>query len=309
MEHRWIGGIEVSVVGVGCSNFGARLDQEQTTDVVVAALDAGITLFDTADLYGGTTSEVLLGRALKSRRDEAVIATKFGLPHGDEPGGGAPDYVRRSCEGSLRRLGTETIDLFQLHAPDSAVPLAETLGAMAALVDEGKVRALGCSNFTADELRSAHSLGLPGFSSVQNQYSLLWREPEQEVLGALDELDMALLPYYPLANGLLTGKYARDQALPEGARISLMPAERTAHWLSDVLLDVVEQLRTIAGEVEIPMATLAFSWLASHPRVASVIAGASNPAQVEANASAVTTLSSEVVARLEAATASLVDPT
>ena len=306
MEVRSIGDLEVSVVGIGCSNFGGRLDQEASTAVIVSALDAGVTFFDTADLYGNAASEVFLGRALGTRRSEAVIATKFGLAYGEQPGGGAPEYVRHSCEGSLRRLGTDRIDLFQLHAPDATVPLADTLGAMAELVAEGKVRVLGCSNFTATQLHEVHGLGiLPGVATVQNQYSLLWREPETAVLDALTELGMSLLPYYPLANGLLTGKYTKGRPVPEGTRIDLMPMERSAHWMSDVLLEVVEAIRIIADEAGQSMATLAFSWLASHRQVASVIAGASSPEQAATNAASVVTLSPEILRRLDAATASL----
>ena len=309
MEFRSIGGLDVSVVGVGCNLFGVCLDHDASSAVVGAALDAGITLFDTADLYGNTESEVLLGRALGARRDEAVIASKFGLPYGDEPGGGATDHVRRSCEGSLHRLGTDRIDLYQLHAPDASVPFADTLGAMGELVAKGKVRALGCSNVTVQQLRELPDLPLaPGFASVQNHYSLLWREPEGEILGLLDELGLSLLPYYPLANGLLTGKYAKGAPVPDGTRIALMPEERTVHWLSNALLDVVEAIRAITEEVGHPMTTLAFSWLSSHRSVASVIAGASSPAQVATNASSVVTLSPEILTRLDAATASLLPP-
>jgi len=304
VEYRSIGGLAVSVVGIGTNNFGTRLDQAQTTAVVTAALDEGIVFFDTADIYGATESEVFLGRALGSRRAEAVIATKFGLPFANQAGGGSPAYVMSSCEASLRRLDTEVIDLFQLHAPDASVPLADTLGAMAELVAAGKVRALGCSNFTAAQLREAAALGIdPGFASVQNQYSLLWREPEGEILETLDELGMSLLPYYPLANGLLTGKYAKGAEVPEGTRLALMPKERTAHWLADERLDVVEAIRDIALDIDVPMGTVAFSWLASHHQVASVIAGASTPAQVAQNAAAVIELSTEVLGRLDAATA------
>ena len=304
MQTRTLGSLTVSVVGIGCNNFGGRLDQDGTTAVVTAALDAGVTLFDTADIYGGTRSEEMLGVALGSRRSEAVIATKFGMPIDDQRRGAHPDYVARACEDSLRRLGIETIDLYQLHAPDASVPIADTLGALGALVTAGKVREVGCSNFSADQLREARAAGGPPFVSVQNQYSLLWRSPETDgVLAACDELSMGFLPYYPLANGLLTGKVRPGEPVPAGTRLASMPAERSAHWLSDELTSRVGDLLSLADEIETPLLTLAFSWLLSHPEVSSVIAGCSNPDQVRANVAAATTLAADVRARLDALTA------
>ncbi len=236
MEHRAIGSLNVSVVGVGCNNFGGRLNQVGATVVVNGALEAGINFFDTADTYGGTNSEVFLGAALGSRRSDVVVATKFGMPIDDTHFGAKPEYVRSACEDSLRRLGTDHIDLYQLHYPDATVPIAETLGALAELVAAGKVREIGCSNFTADQLREAKAAAGsgPAFVSVQNQYSLLDRSPEHDgVLDACDELGMSFLPFYPLANGLLTGKVRPGQPLPEGSRLANMPPERSAHWLSD----------------------------------------------------------------------------
>ncbi len=303
MERRALGDLEVSVVGIGCNNFGIRLDQAATTAVVDAAIDRGINFFDTADIYGGSDSERLLGRALGPRRSEVLIATKFGATYDDEPGGASPAYVRHACLRSLERLGTEWIDLYQLHMPDDSVPLAETLGALDELVSEGLVREIGCSNFTAAQLREARAAA-PGakFVSVQNQYSLLWREPEAELFAELDAQHAGLLPYYPLANGLLTGKYRKGEPLPEGARLALLPAERTAHWLSENVLDTVEELRRISTDEGIEMLSLAFSWLLSHAQVSSVIAGASNPDQVRANAASVRELDAALIARLDAAT-------
>ncbi len=306
MERRRIGSLEVSVVGVGCNNFGARLDARQSAAVVHAALDAGITLFDTADVYGGTDSEVYLGRALAGRRDEAIVATKFGMPLDDQRYGASPAYVRRACEASLTRLGTDHIDLYQLHYPDESTPLADTLGAAAELVAAGQVREIGCSNLTADQLREAATLAGdgPGFASIQNQYSLLARQPERDgVLAACAELGVGLLPYYPLANGLLTGKVRPGAPVPEGTRLATMSAERQVHWLSESMRAAVDQLYQYAEAEQIPLLTLAFSWLVDHPEVASVIAGASSPAQVQANAASAQPLAPEVRRALDEITA------
>ena len=305
MQERALGALMVSVVGVGCNNFGARLDQAATTEVVTSALDAGINFFDTADIYGATASEVFLGVALGSRRHEAIVATKFGMPIDDQHFGAHPDYVRRACEDSLRRLGTEYIDLYQLHAPDDTVPIADTMGALGELVAEGKVREIGCSNLNASQLREARDAAGDGptFVSVQNQYSLLYREPERDgVLDACEELGLAFLPYYPLANGLLTGKVKPGAPIPEGTRLSLMAPERSAHWLSDDLRARVGTLLNFADEVDVSILDLAFSWLLSHGPVASVIAGASNPQQVRSNSTSFQSLSEEVLATLNVLT-------
>ena len=236
MERRTLGSLDVSEVGIGCNNFGTRLDQEAATRVVEGALDAGVNFFDTADIYGATNSEVFLGRALGARRSEVVIATKFGMPIDDTHFGASPAYVRSACEDSLRRLNTEYIDLYQLHYPDDTVDIADTLGALQQLVAEGKVREIGCSNFTADQLRAAKGAAGDGptFVSVQNQFSLLDRSPERDgVLDACGDLGIGFLPFYPLANGLLTGKVRPGEPIPEGTRLSKMPPERSAHWLSD----------------------------------------------------------------------------
>ncbi len=306
MEHRSLGKLSVSVVGIGCNNFGARLDPDGTAAVVNAAIDAGINFFDTADIYGGTKSEEFLGRALGSRRSEVVVATKFGLPIDGERFGAHPDYVRRACQDSLTRLGTDYIDLYQLHIADDNVPISDTLGALHELVRAGYVREIGCSNLSVAQLRAAKEAAGdgPAFVSIQNQYSLLWREPEND--GVLDEcatLGLGFLPYYPLANGLLTGKVRPGEPIAEGTRLALMPPERSAHWLSEDFLARVDALLTYADEIQVPPLELAFSWLLSHEAVSSVIAGASTPAQVEANAAAPRPLSPEVIARLNELTA------
>jgi aryl-alcohol dehydrogenase-like predicted oxidoreductase len=285
METRRIGSLAVTVIGVGCNNFGGRIDAEATERVALAALDAGINFFDTADVYGGTRSEEFLGHALKSRRDEAVIATKFGIKLDERrPGGGKPEYVRRAAEDSLRRLGTDRIDLYQLHRPDSETPIADTLGAMNELVKEGKVREIGCSNFSVEQLREAEAAAKGGarFASVQNHYSLFHREPERDVLPECERQGIAFLPYFPLANGLLTGKYRKGRPVPEGSRLS----GSDNPWLSEENLDRVEALLQFAESKGHSLLELAFSWLLSRPAIASVIAGATKPEQIRANAAA-----------------------
>ena len=290
------------------------MDQAAATAVVDAALDAGIDFFDTADSYGGMRSEELLGRALGRRRDSAVIATKFAMPLDDaHPGGASPEYVRQALEGSLRRLGTDRIDLYQLHAPDPTVPIEETLGALDELVAAGKVREIGCSNYSAGELReaAAHTArGKARFVSVQNEYSLLQRAVEEEVVPACEQLDVALLPYFPLAAGLLTGKYRRGQPPPAGSRLApgghaagsfqkltpalveslrlglLPPLPRRRDRLNDRNLTLVESLIDFAEARGHTILELAVSWLLARPVVASVIAGATRPEQVRSNAAA-----------------------
>ncbi len=286
METRRIGSLEVSIVGLGCNNFGGRIDYDATRIVVDAALDAGITFFDTADIYGKTQSEEFLGRALGERRRDVVIATKFGMPVDERRRGAHPDYVRRAAEDSLRRLRTDYIDLYQLHEPDPTVPIEETLAALDELVKSGKVREIGCSNFNAAQLREAHAAARPGaarFVSVQNEYSLFHREPEREVLQECERLGMAFIPYYPLASGLLTGKYKRGQRPPKGSRLE---SGRYASELTDENLEAVERLEEFASSRGYSVLDLAISWLRSKPAVASVIAGATKPAQVRANATA-----------------------
>lgn len=303
MDTRRIGSLEVSVVGLGCNNFGGRIDAEATDRVVGAALDAGITLFDTADIYGDARSEVLLGQALGSRRDEVVVATKFGVPYGEAKGGASAGYVAEAVEASLRRLGTDRIDLYQLHFPDQATPLEETLGAMGELVRQGKVREIGCSNFSVellDQAAAATAPGAPSFVSVQNQYSIVHREPEQGVLAACEAHRLAFLPYFPLASGLLTGKYRAGEAPPAGTRLGGMAPEQAAKALSDERLATVAALEAIAAGAGHTVVELAVAWLLSHRVVASVIAGATRPEQVVANAAgAGWTLDDETLARVD----------
>ena len=219
MEKRKIGSLEVSLAGLGCNNFGWRIDADGTAAVVNAAIESGINFFDTADMYGGGQSEEYLGRALKGRRDKVLIATKFGMKMAEGKEGGKPAYVRQAAEDSLRRLGTDHIDLYQIHQPDPSTPIADTLGALDELVKAGKVREIGCSNFSAEQLREAAQVkGGARFVSVQNNYSLLHREPEAEVLPECQRLGIAFLPYFPLANGLLTGKYRKGQPFPKSSR-------------------------------------------------------------------------------------------
>ncbi|MGH7257393.1 MAG: aldo/keto reductase [Nitrospiraceae bacterium] len=283
LETRRIGSLDVSTVGLGCNNFGRKLDEQGTVAVVQAALDAGITFFDTADIYGDTKSELFLGRALRGRRDEVVIATKFGMAVDDKRRGARPEYVRQAVEDSLRRLGIDCIDLYQLHQPDSTVPIAETLGAMNELVRAGKVREIGCSNFSVEQIREAEAAvknGAARFVSVQNEYSLLHREPEKGVLAECERLGLAFLPYFPLASGLLSGKYRRGRPAPEGSRLA---GGRYADDLNERNLTIVESLIEFAVSRGHTLLELAISWLLMRPAVASVIAGATTTEQVRAN--------------------------
>jgi aryl-alcohol dehydrogenase-like predicted oxidoreductase len=285
VETRSIGSLKVSVVGLGCNNFGGRLGRAETDAVVGAALDAGITLFDTADIYGATLSETYLGAALGARRDEIVLATKFGGPYEGHDGGASAAYVRRAVEDSLTRLGTDRIDLYQQHVPDQKTPIAETIGALAELVAEGKVREFGCSNFNAAmlaEAAAATPASGPGFVSVQNQYNILHREPEDGVLAECQRLGLAFLPYFPLAAGLLSGKYRVGEPRPEGARLTSM-GERAAAQLSDERLSKVAALEELARRHGHSVLDLAIGWLLSRPEVASVIAGAMRPEQIADN--------------------------
>ncbi|HEU5208152.1 MAG TPA: aldo/keto reductase [Longimicrobiales bacterium] len=306
MDTRRIGPLEVSVVGLGCNNFGKRLDAAQTERVVHAALDAGISFFDTADRYSAGRSEEYLGRALRGRRHEALIATKFGKPVGDAPASATAAYIRQAVDASLRRLGVDHIDLYQIHEPHPEVPIAETLGALDELVGAGKVRAIGCSNFSAQQIEEAESTarasGGARFVSVQNEYSLLVREPEQDgVLDACARYQLALLPFFPLASGLLTGKYRVGRPLPENTRI-------TSGWLdthyTEANLARVERLSAFAQARGHTLLELAFAWLLHRGEVASVIAGATRPEQVRANAAATRwQLSAQELAEVDAALA------
>ncbi len=302
MEKRRIGSLEVSAVGLGCNNFGGRLDLAATKAVVNAALDAGITFLDTADVYGGTKSEEFLGHILAGRRDRVTIATKFGFALDDERKGAKPAYVKRACEDSLRRLKTDRIDLYYLHRPDPETPIADTLGALDDLVRGGKVRAIGCSLFTAAQLREARAAAGKGarFAAVQNEYSLLVREPEREVLAECGRLGLAFVPYYPLASGLLTGKYRRGQPAPKGTRLAINPGWNE-RFLTDPNVARAESLAAFAESRGHTLLELAFSWLLRHRVVASVIAGATSPEQVRANVAAGSwKLTAEDLARVDA---------
>jgi len=284
MERRRIGSLEVSVIGLGCNNFGGRLDASATARVVHAALDAGITFFDTAELYGQGRSEEYLGRALRGHRQSTIIATKFGYRTAPPNHRGQPENVRRAVDASLQRLGSDVIDLFQLHSPDPTTPIADTLGALDELVRAGKVREIGCSNFAAAQLREAEEgvhAGHAHFVSVQNEYSLMHREPEAEVLPECERLGLAFIPYYPLASGLLTGKYRAGRPFPEGTRLGEGDDE-----LSEENLSVVEELVQFADSKGHTLLELAIGWLLAHPVVASVIAGATKPEQARSNAAA-----------------------
>ena len=286
MDTRRIGSLEVSVVGLGCNNFGGRLDLARTTAVVEAALEAGITFLDTADTYGGTKSEEFLGRILAGRRDRVVIATKFGMAIDEHRKGAKPAYVKRACEDSLRRLRTDHIDLYQLHRPDAETPIADTLGALDELERAGKVREIGCSFFDAAQLREARRAAGQGarFVSVQNEYSLLVREPEREVLAECEREGLAFLPYFPLASGLLTGKYKPGRPAPPGTRLS--NPDSAQRFLSERRLETAAALEEFARSRGHAPLELAFSWLLRHGVLASVIAGATSPEQVRANARA-----------------------
>jgi aryl-alcohol dehydrogenase-like predicted oxidoreductase len=286
MESRNLGdgGPEVSVVGLGTNNFGRRCDYDQTVAVIDAALDAGITLFDTADIYGQGMSEDFIGRALEGRRDRVILATKFGMPMDDNPSEsrGRPEYVRWAIEGSLRRLRTDVIDVYQMHRPDDSTPIEETLGVLDELVREGKVRWIGSSNFSAEQIEAAENVarekGLNRFVSVQNEYSLFRREIEEEVLPACGRLGLGVLPYFPLASGLLTGKYRLTEKPSEG--------RLTDREIAQDALETVEALIRYGEARGITILEVAIGALLAEPAVSSVIAGATKPEQVRANVAA-----------------------
>ncbi|MET0415882.1 MAG: aldo/keto reductase [Actinoplanes sp.] len=310
MSYRRLGtsGLVVSVVGIGCNNFGRKLDAEGTKVVVDAAFDAGITLFDTADIYGAErgASEECLGAALKGRRDDIVLATKFGMKmdgtNGNDFGArGARRYIVRAVEASLRRLETDYIDLYQMHEPDPATPIDETLAALDDLVRSGKVRYLGNSNFAgwqiADADWTARAAGRTPFISAQNQYSLLNREVEAEVVPACEQFGLGLLPFFPLNSGLLSGKYKRNETPAEGTRLSL---DRYQRWLAAADWDTIEALTAFGADRGHSLLDVAIAGLAARPAVTSVIAGATTAEQVHANAAAGTwQLTADDLAKLE----------
>lgn len=286
-ETRRIGGLQVSLAGLGCNNLGGQLDEGRSSAVVHAALDAGVTTFDTADVYGDGRSEEFLGRALGNRRDEAVIVTKFGL--GSLPREPRAEWVREACEASLRRLGTDRIDLYLLHVPDPAID--ETLEALNELMEAGKVREIGCSNFSAEQLDVAAAAARAGsvrrFAIVENQYSLLQREPEGGVLPSCERLGMTFIPYLPLAAGVLTGKYRRGEIVPEGSKLGAEGGKRAEDVIALDRLESAERLGLFARAHGHTLLELALSWLASRPIVSTVIAGATSPEQVRANVAAI----------------------
>jgi aryl-alcohol dehydrogenase-like predicted oxidoreductase len=297
MQQRSLGnsGLRVSLVGLGCNNFGRRIDAAASRQVVHKALDLGITLFDTADVYrseiGG--SEEFLGQALGPRRKDIVLATKVGMRMDDagRERGASRRHIMQAVEASLRRLNTDWIDLYQQHQPDPLTPIEETLRAFDDLVRQGKVRYIGCSNLKAWQVVEARwtsrLLGLAHFVSVQDEYSLLSRGPERELIPMLAAYGMGLLPYYPLASGLLSGKYRRNTAMPEGARLRVHAARYGDRFINDTNWAVVERLETFCAQRGRTLLELAFGWLAAQPCVGSVIAGATRPEQVEQNVQAV----------------------
>ncbi|HEY5639532.1 MAG TPA: aldo/keto reductase [Dehalococcoidia bacterium] len=293
MEYRSLGasGLQVSVVGLGCNNFGMRIDKEKSAEVVARALELGINFFDTADIYGGTLSEQFLGDALGERRQHVVVATKFGGPTGEGPGnrGGSRRYIMQAAEASLRRLNTDYIDLYQFHFPDPNTPIEESLRAMDDLVRSGKVRYIGSSNRSAWQVVEAHwvakSEHLSSFITAQNEYSLIDRRAERELVPACREYGIGILPYFPLASGLLTGKYSRGQPPAKDTRIAAW-GPRGEELLTDRNFDIVEGLQKFAAERDKKLLDVAIGWLAGQDVVSSVIAGATKPEQVEQNAAA-----------------------
>jgi aryl-alcohol dehydrogenase-like predicted oxidoreductase len=293
MEYRRLGasGLKVSEVGLGCNNFGMRIEQAETDAVVGAALDAGINFFDTADIYGGKRSEVMLGQALGARRPDIVLASKFAMPTGPDHDqrGGSRRYVIKAAEDSLKRLGTDYIDLYQMHQPDPDTPIEETLRALDDLVTAGKVRYIGNSNFAGWQIADADWIArgqhFNRFISAQNNYSLLERKVEAEVIPACERFGLGMLPFFPLASGLLTGKYRRGEAPGQDTRLAAWGA-RGAAALNDANFDRIEALSAYAEARDHTLLELAFAWLLARPTVASVIAGATRPDQVKANAAA-----------------------
>ncbi len=293
MDTRMIGSLQVSAVGLGCNNFGMRIDADQTRRVVDAAIEAGINYFDTAEGYGGGKSEEYLGAALAGRRDSVYVATKWGMmPAADDaPANGSRVAVRAAIEGSLARLGTDYIDHYQLHNPDPATPIGETLEALTELVAEGKVREIGCSNFSAAQLDEAaaaagSTTGSAAFATVQNHYSLLTRDPETNgVLEACGRNSVGFVPYFPLESGLLTGKYKAGEEMPADSRLAVW-GDRAGAFLTDERLATVAAITEWAGERGHTVLDAAMSWLTSNPQVATVISGATKVEQAAGNAAA-----------------------
>ena len=296
MKYRNMGdsGLKVSLAGLGCNNFGGRIDEEASHQVVNAALDQGITLFDTADIYGGSLSEEFLGRALETRRQEVVVVTKFGLPMDkrEDINRGSRRYAMAAAEASLKRLGTDYIDLYLLHTPDPETPIEETLEAMDSLVRDGKVRYVGCSNFAGWQIADADWRARVDrrqrFGAAQNEWSLLERSIEAEVVPACERFGLGIMPYFPLASGMLSGKYRRGQPPPEGTRLAKADEGDYPGLLSDRNFAKVEALTAWATERGHTLLELALAWLASHPIVSTVIAGATTPEQIKANVAATT---------------------
>ncbi|MGO4667630.1 aldo/keto reductase [Bosea sp. 2RAB26] len=303
-------GLRVSLVGLGCNNFGGRIDLEAARKVVDKAIESGITLFDTADIYGGRGgSETALGELLGARRKDIVLATKFGMDMDAEgiKKGGSRRYIVEAVEASLKRLKTDWIDLYQIHRPDPLTPIEETLRTLEDLIRQGKVRYIGCSNLpswqVADAYWTARNHGIEGFASCQDEYSLLVRGAEKELIPAARHFGMGLLPYFPLANGMLTGKYKRNQPMPDGARMT-REAQRANEVLTETNWQKTEKLSAFCEKHGKTMVELAFSWLAAQPVVSSVIAGATRPEQIEANVKAASwTLNADELAEIDAITA------
>jgi aryl-alcohol dehydrogenase-like predicted oxidoreductase len=298
MQKNSLGSLQVSEIGLGCNQFGRKIDIDASKSVIDAALDSGINYLDTSDRYGygdlpfsgHGRSEEFIGQALKGCRDQVVLATKFGNPMGDDPAnrGGSRRYVRIAIEASLARLQVDHIDLYQIHRPDESTPIEETLGALNELIQEGKVREIGCSNFTVAQLTEAAEVAatndLQGFVSVQNEYSLLHRTPEEGVLDVCAKHQIGFIPYFPLASGLLTGKYVKGQPPPSDSRLANFKPNRPHLALDEANLDKAGRLSEFAESRGHTLVELAFAWLLARPEVASVIAGATKPEQIRANA-------------------------
>jgi aryl-alcohol dehydrogenase-like predicted oxidoreductase len=300
MDTRTIGSLAASIVGVGGNQFGTACDERATAAVVNAAVDAGINFFDTADEYGEGLSEEYIGRALQGRREDVLVASKFGIPQANVPGsgGGSARWVKAAADASLRRLGRDHIDLYQLHRPDPTVPIEETLGALNELIEAGKVREIGCCNFSGAQLDEAAAaagrLGLRPFVSTQNLLNVLQRTALDDVMPAAHRHGLAVLPYHPLASGVLSGKYRRGAAPAAGTRFAeQLTAEQQAKLLSDRTFARLDALEAYAEQHGHGVLELAMGWLLADPAVASVIAGATRPEQPAANVAAATWILSE----------------